>query len=193
MRQLTGIALVAILAGGLIGMERASMNDPKAVRLLEDAVNAPMMQDYTAQATSFANYGDRVLQTEAIVYNARGGRRRIEYLLGSLAGVIAGRCGPGRNWRYDPISRSIEGSAVRQRSRASRGDPNGDPCLRMLMENCRMHIVKSTQVAGRSATEIFLQPKGAGGSRTLWIDNETGVILHSEERNSEGELVTATV
>jgi len=65
--------------------------------------------------------------------------------------------------------------------------------LRMLLENCRMRIVKRTAVAGRPATEIFLQPKGAGGSRTLWIDNDTGVILHSEERNSEGELVTATV
>jgi hypothetical protein len=34
---------------------------------------------------------------------------------------------------------------------------------------------------------------GGGGSRSLWIDNETGVVLQSQERNAENKLVSATL
>jgi outer membrane lipoprotein-sorting protein len=175
-------------------MERACKSDPEAVRLIQQAMQAPLTQDYTAQATTLAYYGSRPLQTEATVYNAQGGRSRIEYRLGSLAGVIAGNDGNAMNWRYDPQNRSFvtEKDKKPENNPSAVGNPSTDPDLNRLLSNCQAKVVKRTSVAGRPATEILIRPKGEGNSRTLWVDNDTGVILRSEERNTENELVSAT-
>jgi outer membrane lipoprotein-sorting protein len=194
MRQWIGLGLICLVAGGWIGMERACKSDPEAVRLIRQAMQAPLTQDYTAQATTLAYYGSRPLQTEATVYNARGGMSRIEYRLGSLAGVIAGKDGKDMNWRYDPLNRSFvtEMDKRQDDNPTTVGDPNTDPDLNRLLSNCQAKVVKHTNVAGRPATEIMIRPKGVGNSRSLWVDNDTGVILRCEERNTENELVSAT-
>jgi outer membrane lipoprotein-sorting protein len=193
MKQLIGIGLVCLVAGGLIGMERSSHSDSEAVMLLQKARQAPLHQDYTAVATTFASYGNRILNTDAVVYNARGGRSRIEYRLGSMAGVIAGRSAPDMHWHYDPLNRSFVTDVEQSARPSDADDPNADPDLQRLLENCRARVVRHTRIAGRPATEVCIEPKTAGGKRRLWVDNETGVILRIEERNAEDSLTAATV
>ena len=192
MKRLVGIGIVCLVLGSLIGLRQTSASDPEALRLLEKAAAAPMKQDYTAQATTFIRYGSDTVQTEAVVYNAREGRTRIEYRLGRLAGVIAGNDGKTA-WSWDPRrSRLTAESCEKKTSEALGGDPNADPSLKMLRETCRASLIRHTTVAGRPTAEILLQPRGAGASRRLWIDRETGVILRSEERNAENDLTAGT-
>jgi outer membrane lipoprotein-sorting protein len=187
MRQLTAVGIVCLLVGGIIGLSHHTACDPEAKKLLKAATQAPETQEYIAQATTFATYGNRLLHSEAEVYNARGGKYRIEYKIGSLSGVIVGRSEPDMTWRYDPLHRRL----ITEKLAVSQADPNHYD-LNMLLKNCRAKVKMHTTVAGRPATEIVLEPKAGGGSRTLWIDPETGVILRSEERNVENDLVAAT-
>ncbi len=189
MKQLVAVGVIFLLIGGLIGISRISRDDPRATRLLQAAMQAPMNEDFTAQATTFANYGSRILHSEATFYNAKGGKYRIEYKLGSLAGVIAGRTKPGMNWRYDPRRRSLYTDPMDPVA----SQPNEADDLAMVLANCRASIKARAIVAGRPSTEVYLDPKGGGGSRTFWIDDVTGVILRSEEKNAENDLVSATV
>jgi outer membrane lipoprotein-sorting protein len=183
--------LACLVAGALIGLVRSNRSDPEAAQLIRMAMQAPFNQDYTAQATFYANYGDRTLQSEATVYNAKGGKSRIEYRLGSLAGVIAGSNGPNMDWRFDPMNRSLITDTDPKRASLAGGESNPD--LKALLADDRARVVKRTSVAGRPATEISLSPKTAGITRLLWIDDERGVILRSETQNPDGETVSATV
>ncbi|MBW3623698.1 MAG: hypothetical protein KY468_09860 [Armatimonadetes bacterium] len=188
MKWLAGVAIACLLAGLLIGLARQRESDPEAVRLLNAAIEAPSRQDYTAKATTFASYGNDILHSEAMVYNGKGGHSRIEYRLGSMSGVIAGRTGKGIDWRFDPLKRHMIAGI-----RPTVGDPKSSSDLELVLDNYRATVEGRTEIAGRPCTEVLLRPKsGAGGSRSLWIDNETGVILRSEERNAENELVAAT-
>jgi hypothetical protein len=200
MKQLIAIGAACLVVGAVIGLMRSERSDPEAVRLIRLAMDAPATQDYAARATVYANYGDRTLQSEAMVYKAKGGKSRIEYRLGSLAGVVAGSNGPNMNWRFDPMNRSFVTDvnttplekSVESSKEAANDDPN-DLALDSLLDSCRARIVKRTSIANRPATEVMLDPKSGGDSRLIWIDNDHGVILRSEEKNPDGEIVAATI
>jgi outer membrane lipoprotein-sorting protein len=188
MKWLIGILVVCFAAGLLFGLSHRDGNDPEAERLLKLAAAAPRNHDYTANATTFATYGDDLLHSEAVVYNAKGGLSRIEYRLGSLSGVIAGRTRDGVEWRYDPLHRSMT-----TEKRYEGDDPDSKFDLDLLLKNFRAKVVKEdATVANRPAEEVLLRSHAGGGSRSLWIDRETGVILRSMERNDGNELVAGT-
>lgn len=61
----------------------------------------------------------------------------------------------------------------------------------LLLKNYEAVLVRGETLLGRSCDVVKLQPKrGTGPSRLLWIDRATGVILRSEQYNSQGKLVS---
>ena len=187
MRWTLGVLLACLMAGLLIGLSRKNGSDAEAVRLLKAAAAAPRNTDYTARATTFASYGHKILHSEVIVYNAKGGLYRIEYRMGSLSGVLAGRSADGTEWRFDPLERHMDVEPGK-----GHGVPNTKFDLDLLLKNYRARVNGRETVAGRASTEVTLQPRSDGGSRSLWVDNETGVILRSVETNNEKKIVSAT-
>jgi len=71
------------------------------------------------------------------------------------------------------------------------GTGSGTRGSRPATEDVRRHhalaLVGREQVAGRSTTVV--EARGASGTTTLWVDDESGLVLRREVRDTAGEVV----
>ncbi|HEY3284813.1 MAG TPA: sigma-E factor regulatory protein RseB domain-containing protein [Armatimonadota bacterium] len=65
--------------------------------------------------------------------------------------------------------------------------------LSLLLRNYRLKREGTGQVAGRKATVLSISPRRPGNpSQTLWIDDDTGIVLRNQLRNCFGAMVSDT-
>lgn len=115
------------------------------------------------------------------VWNSRG-RKRMEYLSGPARGRVLIDDGRAVYWLD-------EGG----RTAVSTPGTDGPERIDLILRNYSVASKGTATVAGRKAVVIRISPKRQPGpSRTLWIDQETKLILRSESYASDGTLKAAS-
>ena len=64
--------------------------------------------------------------------------------------------------------------------------------MEQLRRNYRVTALGTDEVIGRPAYLVLLEPNGPGVSRELWVDQATGTVLRTEERDASRGVVLTT-
>lgn len=115
------------------------------------------------------------------VWNSRG-RKRMEYLSGPARGRVLVDDGRAVYW-LDQAGKSA----------VSTPGADGPERIDLVLRNYNIASKGTATVAGRKTVVISISAKRQPGpSRTLWIDQETKLILRSESYASDGALKAAS-
>ena len=185
-----GLAIVAASALVLVavGADRAAPapNVPvSAATMLTLALEAPGLIDYEGTKVVTMPRQGRTETITAVESHKRPDMMRLEYL---SPGDVAGRLivDDGRaSWHYEPSHNLVvEGPTMEA------GLFNGG--LAQLRRNYRVTALGTDEVIGRPAYLVLLDPNTPGVSRELWVDQATGTVLRTEERDASRGIVLTT-
>ena len=177
-------ALLALLASGvwLYRVSQVRAADPEELVRTAWAEGRKVALE-GRQKVQMAGAGGKLLQVDARVMTSPEGQVKIEYLSEPLAGVTVWENGQ-RTYRFNP---KLERLTVATK----RGTPEDLERQELqLLQNYDARVAGRERIAGRTAVLVELRPRSRGD---LWkrvaIDPETGVILASEDRRGEREVL----
>ncbi len=156
---------------------------PEAI--LQMALDAPRLIDYEGTKVLTVLRGGRLETVTVAESHKRPNLIRLEYLSPEdVAGRLIVDNGTTA-WHYEPrLNMAFEEPTLES------GLLPGD--LTLLRRNYHLVMLGTDEVIGRQTYVIALEPRGAGVSRTLWVDRATGTVLRSEERDpSRGVVLSA--
>jgi len=184
MRRTVGAAvwLVAVLALPGIGAPvRPAL--PSAGAVIAAMLAAADQVDYEGTKVLSAVRDERAQTVTVLESYKRLGRLRLEFLSPeSLAGRLIVDDGASF-WQYEPSHHLVVRgpSFVRQ--------PARPPLTREVLQTSLAAVLGVEEVIGRQTVVIAVEPKAGGAARRYWVDQATGVILRTEERDAAGEIV----
>jgi negative regulator of sigma E activity len=144
------------------------------------AYHAQQRLQYRADATATVLYCGQEFRTRCRVLR-RGSDERIEYTSGPMKGLTVTTVG-GQTEVRGPEGRGevLEGAAGRSGRLVA---------LNLVLRNYEATHAGSECIGGRQTDIVDLTPRHrAGGSRRLWVDRGTGLVLRSREQSSSGQM-----
>lgn len=188
--RLRGVLVLAavVLAGA--GPSSASLQArapeaplPEAAVIVRTVLAAPALVDYEGTKVISTVRGERAETVTMLEAYKRLGRLRLEFLSPpSVAGRLIVDDGIS-TWQYEPALHTvIRGpSFVQGQARPERAEA--------ILRRYRPAVLGRETVIGRPAVLLALDPGPGGSNRRLWVDETTGVVLRTEERDPRGEIV----
>ncbi|MBI3945422.1 MAG: hypothetical protein HY321_05860 [Armatimonadetes bacterium] len=181
------LSLLGILAAGILGMglfayaRRGSDAGPlvlRAQRVERELPRAGRMRTLTQYQ------GRQVVSVLDAAYGS-GGRHRLAYRTPPLDGVLC-IANPPHLWRLDPGRDLLEEDGC-PAPEVEQPDPD------LLLANYDARLLGQGRVAGRRVNRVVMLRRHAPGiARRLWLDQETGLPLRTEEYGARGNLVAST-
>ncbi len=155
---------------------------PSADQVLQAMLDAPGVVDYEGTKVMTVVRGHRAETVTVLEAYKRLGRLRLEFL--SPEGV-AGRLvvdDGAAAWQYEPSHHLV----IQNPSFAR---PAVAPQAADVRRQSLVAVLGREEVIGRPAVVVVLEPRAGGPSRRYWVDEVTGVVLRTEERDAAGEVV----
>ncbi|HXX39565.1 MAG TPA: sigma-E factor regulatory protein RseB domain-containing protein [bacterium] len=154
-------------------------------RVLQLALDAPRLIDYEGTKIITVLRNGHAETVTAAEFHKRPNMTRLEYLSPEdVSGRLIVDDG-ATAWHYEPrLNLAFEGPSLNES--LLRGD------LSLLHRNYHVTGLGIEEVIGRQACVILLEPNGPGVSRELWIDQATGTVLRTEERDPSRGVVLTT-
>lgn len=156
---------------------------PSAEAILRTMLAAPALIDYEGTKVISTVRGTRAETVTILEAYKRLGRLRLEFLSPeSVSGRLIVDDGQSA-WQYEPsMHLAVRGpSFVQGAARPERAAE--------IVRSYRPEVLGREVVIGRETAVLGLAAGAAGSSRRLWIDEATGVVLRTEERDAQGEIV----
>jgi len=185
-----GLGLVAAAALVLVaaGADRAAPAPDvtvSAATMLTLALQAPRLIDYEGTKVVTVPRQGRTETITAVESHKRPDMVRLEYVSPpDVAGRLIVDDGHA-SWHYEPSHNVVfEGPTM------DAGLFNGG--MAQLRRNYRVTALGTDDVIGRPAYLMLLEPNAPGVSRELWIDQATGTVLRTEERDASRGVVLTT-
>lgn len=153
-----------------------------AAVVIRAVLSAPALVDYEGTKILTALRGERAETVTILESYKRSGRLRLEFLSPeSTSGRLIVDDGAS-SWHYEPsLHVVIRGpSFVSAQSQADAA---------AILRRYDVNVLGTEQVIGRQTVVLNLVPKMRQLTRRLWVDQETGVVLRTEERTQGGELL----
>lgn len=176
------VVLVTILAVVAPAWPQAPRDGlPSAASVVQAILDAPDLIDYEGTKVMSAVRGDRAQTVTVLESYKRPGKLRLEFLSPESVGARLIVDDGATMWQYEPtLHIVIQGpSFVGGRS---------TDAARAIVERYRPKVLGVEEIIGRDAVVLALTPRDSGGERRLWVDQATGVVLRTEERDREGRL-----
>jgi len=156
---------------------------PAAV--LQLAMGAPRLIDYEGTKIISVQRNGQTETVTAAESHKRPDMTRVEYL---SPDDVAGRLivDDGQiAWHYEPrMNMAFEGPTMEGRSASEDLD--------LLHRNYHVSALGTDEILGRPVYVLALEPDGSGATRELWVDQATGTVLRTEERDPSRGLLLAT-
>lgn len=157
-----------------------------AATVIRAVLTAPTLVDYEGTKILTALRGQRAETVTILESYKRSGKLRLEFLSPeSASGRLIVDDGAS-SWHYEP-SRHI----VMRGPSFVTAQPAVDPAL--ILSRYDAMVLGNEQVIGRQTVVLSLQPRGGGLVKRLWVDQATGVVLRTEERDPSGELLFSSL
>lgn len=183
------VALVAVLiasaawASSAVPPSVAQAALPEAAEILRLMLAAPALVDYEGTKVISTVRGTRAETVTILEAYKRLGRLRLEFLSPeSVSGRLIVDDGLSA-WQYEPsLHLIIRGPSFVQ------GTAHPERAAEIL-RRYRVDVLGREAVIGRDTIVLALAPGTSGSDRRLWVDEGTGVVLRTEERDAGGEIV----
>lgn len=157
-----------------------------AATVIRAVLTAPTLVDYEGTKILTALRGQRAETVTILESYKRSGKLRLEFLSPeSASGRLIVDDGAS-SWHYEP-SRHI----VMRGPSFVTAQPAVDPAV--ILSRYDAMVLGNEQVIGRQTVVLSLQPRGGGLVKRLWVDQATGVVLRTEERDPSGELLFSSL
>lgn len=157
-----------------------------AATVIRAVLTAPTLVDYEGTKILTALRGRRAETVTILESYKRSGKLRLEFLSPeSASGRLIVDDGAS-SWHYEP-SRHI----VMRGPSFVTAQPAVDPAV--ILSRYDAMVLGNEQVIGRQTVVLSLQPRGGGLVKRLWVDQATGVVLRTEERDPSGELLFSSL
>ncbi|HXF83432.1 MAG TPA: sigma-E factor regulatory protein RseB domain-containing protein [bacterium] len=180
-RLILGAALLAVLAvPGRAQLAERPL--PTPARILATMLAAPALIDYEGTKVISTVRGERAETVTILEASKRLGGLRLEFLSPeSVSGRLIVDDGVTA-WQYEPaLHLVVRGpSFVQGAARAERAAE--------IASRYRARVLGREAVIGRTTVVLDLVPADEG-VRRLWIDEASGVVLRTEERDARGEIL----
>lgn len=176
-------ALIPAVLVGTVDARSAPRPVPSAADILRTMLAAPALIDYEGTKVISTVRGARAETVTILEAYKRLGRLRLEFLSPeSVSGRLIVDDGLSA-WQYEPsLHLVVRGpSFVQGTARPERADE--------IMRRYRIEVLGREAVIGRETVVLDLAPGETGSNRRLWVDEATGVVLRTEERDPQGEIV----
>ncbi len=162
---------------------RAPRPAPDAASILKTMLAAPALIDYEGTKVISTVRGTRAETVTILEAYKRLGRLRLEFLSPeSVSGRLIVDDGVD-TWQYEPsMHLVIRGPSFVQG--AGSPEPAED-----ILRRYTVSLLGREAVIGRDTVVLALAPGAGGSNRHLWVDQATGVVLRTEERDAGGEIV----
>lgn len=195
MRRADGLAAAGLLltlvllpltvsAGPVVRLEaRQSKPAPDAASILRTMLAAPALIDYEGTKVISAVRGARAETVTILEAYKRLGRLRLEFLSPeSVSGRLIVDDGV-ETLQYEPsLHVVIRGpSFVQGKASPERAED--------ILRRYSVSVLGREDVIGRDTVVLGLAPGRGGSNRRLWVDQATGVVLRTEERDAGGEII----
>ncbi|HYM71234.1 MAG TPA: sigma-E factor regulatory protein RseB domain-containing protein [bacterium] len=184
-RGLVAAAALVLLGAGANLAAPVPQLPVSADRVLQLALGAPRLIDYEGTKIITVLRNGHVETVTAAEFHKRPNMTRLEYLSPEdVAGRLIVDDGV-TGWHYEPrLNMAFDGPTM------DGGLLHGD--LSLLHRNYRVTGLGIEEVIGRQAYVVLLEPNGPGVSRELWVDQATGTVLRTEERDPSRGVVLTT-
>jgi outer membrane lipoprotein-sorting protein len=188
----TLITIVVLMAGvgGAVWMRSRSVSPaPRndAMPILGWALHACYGVNHVGEQITTVSAGDKEVTTRVNLAYLRPGLMRLQYLDGPLKGVKVWDDGH-RIYRYRPDKNRMD---VKPTAQCRPLDLEQQ--LALVRKNYTASLASETVVAGRKAQEVLLRSRHPGNPwKRLWIDEDTYLMLGSEDYDSHDHRLRAT-
>lgn len=156
---------------------------PDPASVLKTMLAAPALIDYEGTKVISTVRGERAETVTILEAYKRLGRLRLEFLSPE---AVSGRLivdDGAETWQYEPsLHLVIRGPSFVQGT----GSPER---AEDILRRYAVSVLGREAVIGRDTAVLALAPGAGGSNRRLWVDQATGVILRTEERDAGGEIV----
>jgi outer membrane lipoprotein-sorting protein len=156
---------------------------PDAASVIKTMLAAPALIDYEGTKVISTVRGARAETVTILEAYKRLGRLRLEFLSPeSVSGRLIVDDGAD-TWQYEPsMHLVIRGPSFVQGT----GSPER---AEDILRRYTVSVLGREAVIGRDTVVLALAPGTGGSNRHLWVDQATGVVLRTEERDAGGEIV----
>lgn len=156
---------------------------PDAAVILRTMLAAPALLDYEGTKVISTVRGARAETVTMLEAYKRLGRLRLEFLSPeSTSGRLIIDDGIS-TWQYEPaLHLVVRGPSFVQGAAHPERAPE-------ILRRYRVLVLGRETVIGRETILVALAPGSGGSDRRLWVDETTGVVLRTEERDARGEIV----
>ncbi|HEY3282395.1 MAG TPA: sigma-E factor regulatory protein RseB domain-containing protein [Armatimonadota bacterium] len=173
------VLLSLMLLSSSVGALPAAIED--GARLLTRAYAQERKVSSLSAVTAHTS-GGATAATTTLRLTRSAGKQRMEYTSGALKGRVLVDDGKSVFW-LDPARRTADLAASRKKPES----------LSLLLRNYRPRRLGAATVAGRKAVILRVEPRTPPGpSRTLWVDEASGLIVKTDSFNSGGQLLSST-
>lgn len=156
---------------------------PDAPSILRAMLTAPALVDYEGTKVISTVRGSRAETVTMLEAYKRLGRLRLEFLSPeSVSGRLIVDDGMS-TWQYEPALHLViqAPSFVQGIAHPERAE--------QILRGYAVSVLGREEVVGRDTVVVALAPGSGGSNRQLWVDEATGVVLRTEERDATGEIV----
>ncbi len=156
---------------------------PSAATVITAMLAAPERVDYEGTKVLSAVRNDRADTVTVLESYKRLGRLRLEFLSPESVGGRLIVDDGASFWQYEPSHHLvIRGpSFVRP--------PAAPQTAHEVLRSHLVAVLGVEEVIGRQTVVVAMEPRAGGADRRYWVDQTTGVILRTEERDATGEIV----
>ncbi|HHW13960.1 MAG TPA: hypothetical protein GXX28_03380 [Firmicutes bacterium] len=180
-----GVGVFFLLGAGRAGLAAAS----PAEQILRKALAAGASQTYTGTMVLFTWTTGSGDATVVRVRHRAPGQSRLEYLAANHEPYLVTVDDGIHHWHYHPA----DAVAVLEPSTALAAG-GVQQSLTLLQHNYTLRTGGRGSIAGRSTEIVELVPRGCSRPvQRLWVDQQTGVILRTEQYRFDGSLAALTV
>ncbi len=161
----------------------APVRSPSVQNTVAAMLAAPSQVDYEATKVLTAVHQDRAETVTVRESYKRLGHLRLEFLSPESVGGRLLIDDGASVWQYEPSQHLvIHGPSFVQ-------SPDAPPRVDDILRSSLVAVVGTEEVIGRQTVVVAMEPRDGGASRRYWVDQATGVILRTEERDATGEIV----
>ncbi|MGH2399197.1 MAG: LolA family protein, partial [bacterium] len=177
------MTMTAPAPGAVLFEARTPASAPDAASVLKTMLAAPALIDYEGTKVISTVRGARAETVTILEAYKRLGRLRLEFLSPeSVSGRLIVDDG-AETWQYEPsMHLVIRGPSFVQGT----GSPER---AEDILRRYTVSVLGREAVIGRDTAVLALAPGTGGSNRRLWVDQATGVVLRTEERDAAGEIV----
>ncbi len=173
--------LVAVLAVPGLGAPARPVLPSAAV--VAAVLAAPDLVDYEGTKVLSAVRDDRADTVTVLESYKRLGRLRLEFLSPESVGGRLIVDDGASFWQYEPSHHLV----IRGPSFVHQ--PAGPQQAHEVLRSYLVAVLGVEEVIGRQTVVVAMEPRAGGAARRYWVDQTTGVILRTEERDAAGEIV----